>query len=152
MLISWIINQLDELLEEVPFDIVSSMWFMHGAPPHFSRITRQNKRFSNKWIGRAGLIAWLFTRFKSIRFLFLGPLENNCLFNTHCQCWNTSWTNTTRLPIKSTHTWNFWKFEKFFDTIASLHTDRRWPFRILPMKVSNYTLLENKNDYNSETR
>ena len=31
-----------------------------GAPPRFSRVTRQflNRHFANKWIGRGGPIAW----------------------------------------------------------------------------------------------
>jgi len=53
-------NQLNELLEDVPLDVVHRMWFMHGAPPHFSRVARHflDERFPQKWIGRGGPIAW----------------------------------------------------------------------------------------------
>jgi hypothetical protein len=54
---------LPVVLDDVPFTLRVSMWFMHdGAPPHFSRIARQylNDHFPGKWIGRNGPIAWPF--------------------------------------------------------------------------------------------
>lgn len=54
-------NQLNELLEEVPLNVVRRMWFLHNsAPPHFSLVARQylTERFANQWIGRDGPITW----------------------------------------------------------------------------------------------
>lgn len=59
----FLLNELPLLLEEVPINVRRDMWFMHdGAPPHFSRIARhllsQPRFFGNRWIGRAGPVAW----------------------------------------------------------------------------------------------
>ena len=48
-------------LEEVPFDLIQHMWFMHdGALLHFVLAARAilHQRFPNKWIGRQGPIQW----------------------------------------------------------------------------------------------
>lgn len=54
-------DNLNELLEDVPLDVIMNMYFMHdGAPAHFSRIVRNylTERFENRWIGRGGPVAW----------------------------------------------------------------------------------------------
>jgi hypothetical protein len=52
---------LPELLENVPLADIRGMWFQHdGAPAHFAVAVRQflDARYPNRWIGRAGPIAW----------------------------------------------------------------------------------------------
>ena len=54
-------NDLNVLLEEVPFNLINLMWFMHdGAPPHSALASRAIllQRFPNKWIGRQGPTQW----------------------------------------------------------------------------------------------
>ena len=54
-------NDLNVLFEEVPFNLINLMWFMHdGAPSHFALAARAilHQRFPNKWICRQGLTQW----------------------------------------------------------------------------------------------
>lgn len=56
-------NQLEDLFENVQLRDRRRMWFQHdGAPAHFSRgareILNRNDVFHNRWIGRAGPVAW----------------------------------------------------------------------------------------------
>lgn len=54
-------EQLPELLEDLPLNIRTQMWFQQdGAPPHFSRIVTRylNEKFPERWIGRGGPINW----------------------------------------------------------------------------------------------
>lgn len=54
-------NELPALMEDVPLHVRQQMWFMHdGAPPHFRVTVRDylDTVFPNRWIGRAGPIAW----------------------------------------------------------------------------------------------
>lgn len=54
-------NELPALCEEIPLQSRSTMWFQQdGAPPHYSVAARTvlNRRFPNRWIGRAGPICW----------------------------------------------------------------------------------------------
>ena len=54
-------NDLNVLLEEVPFNLINLMWFMHDrAPPHFALAARAilHQRFPNKWIGHQGPKQW----------------------------------------------------------------------------------------------
>lgn len=54
-------EQLPELLEDLPLNITTQMWFQQdGAPPHFSRIVTKylNETFPERWIGRGGPINW----------------------------------------------------------------------------------------------
>ena len=53
--------ELPRLLEDVPLNKRSSMYFQHdGAPPHFSREVRNflNCRFPGRWIGCGGPHNW----------------------------------------------------------------------------------------------
>jgi hypothetical protein len=54
-------RQLEDLLEDVPLDVVRRVWFMHdGAPAHYSERVRQflNNNYGNQWIGRGGPVLW----------------------------------------------------------------------------------------------
>lgn len=54
-------HQLQDLLEDVPLDVVRRLWFMHdGAPPHYSERVRQflNENYGIRWIGRGGPVLW----------------------------------------------------------------------------------------------
>lgn len=54
-------ENLPILLEDVPLNVRSHLWFMHdGAPAHFSRNVRDylNLTFQGNWIGRGGPIPW----------------------------------------------------------------------------------------------
>lgn len=54
-------EMLPELLEDVPINIRRNLIFQHdGAPAHFDLNCRNylNVHFPNRWIGRAGPIAW----------------------------------------------------------------------------------------------
>lgn len=59
----FLMNTLPELLEEISLHSRREMWFMHdGAPAHFAIIARnvlnRPNYFRNRWIGRAGPVAW----------------------------------------------------------------------------------------------
>lgn len=57
----FLVDILPELLENVPLDIRTNMWYMHdGAPAHFARPVRAvlDNTYPNKWIGRSGPVAW----------------------------------------------------------------------------------------------
>lgn len=54
-------NNLLDLLEDVPLDVIRRMWFMQdGAPPHYNVNVRRflDNLFPNKWIGRGGPVPW----------------------------------------------------------------------------------------------
>lgn len=54
-------NHLQDLLEDVPLDIIRRLWVQHdGAPAHYSVECRDhlNNTFPGRWIGRGGPIAW----------------------------------------------------------------------------------------------
>ena len=54
-------NKLPELLEDVPLNERSEIWFMHdGAPAHFLIDVRDylSRHFNQRWIGRGGPIPW----------------------------------------------------------------------------------------------
>lgn len=54
-------NDLPILLEDVPLDLRTSMWYQHdGCPAHFSQRVRDflNVRYLNRWIGRGSLFPW----------------------------------------------------------------------------------------------
>lgn len=59
--VEFLIENLPDVLEDLPLHIRETMWFQHdGAPPHNSRHARHylNTNFQNSWIGRGGPIAW----------------------------------------------------------------------------------------------
>lgn len=61
MYAEFIVNNLPQLLENVPLHIRRNMWMQHdGAPPHYAVCSRleMNNVFQNKWIGRGGPVAW----------------------------------------------------------------------------------------------
>ena len=46
---------------DVPLATRNPMWFMHdGVPAHFSHVAREylDVAYSNRWMGRAGPVAW----------------------------------------------------------------------------------------------
>lgn len=52
---------LDELLEDLPLELRTEMFFQHdGAPAHFTTEVRQHldETYPNRWIGRGGPISW----------------------------------------------------------------------------------------------
>lgn len=52
---------LPNLLRDIPHEMRISMWFMHdGAPPHSIERVQNilNEKFSEKWIGKGGNVAW----------------------------------------------------------------------------------------------
>ena len=54
-------NVLPDLLDDVAIATRRRMWFQHdGAPPQYFGEAREflNERFPNRWIGRAGPVAW----------------------------------------------------------------------------------------------
>lgn len=54
-------HELPELLEEVPLNIIRSMWYQHdGAPAHSTRLVRYflNRQFGQRWVGRGGPISY----------------------------------------------------------------------------------------------
>lgn len=54
-------NDLPELLDEIPLNELSLMWWQQdGAPPHFHGEVRRyiNEIFPERWIGRNGTIHW----------------------------------------------------------------------------------------------
>lgn len=54
-------NVLPVLLEDIDLHTVQQMWFQQdGAPAHYSAAVRQflNRRFPDRWIGRAGPVQW----------------------------------------------------------------------------------------------
>jgi len=58
--VEFLIENLPDVLEDLPLHIREMMWFQHnGAPPHNSRRARHylNRKFPNAWIGRGGPIA-----------------------------------------------------------------------------------------------
>ena len=55
-------NDLNVLLEEVPFNLINLMWLMHGgARSHFALVARAilHQQFPKKWIGHQGPTQWL---------------------------------------------------------------------------------------------
>lgn len=58
---NFLIENLPELLEDVPLNIRRRLIFQHdGAPPHNARCVQQtlNQKFPERWIGRGGPINW----------------------------------------------------------------------------------------------
>ena len=53
-------TDLDVLLEDVPLETIRQMWFMHDAPPHYSRQVREDldHTYPHQWIGRGGPVSW----------------------------------------------------------------------------------------------
>lgn len=54
-------NDLPILLENIPLDVRTSMWYQHdGCPSHYSQRVRDflNVRYPNRWIGRGSLFPW----------------------------------------------------------------------------------------------
>ena len=54
-------EDLEEELDQLSLQLRTSMWYQHdGAPPHFARAVREhlNAEFTQRWIGRAGTVAW----------------------------------------------------------------------------------------------
>ena len=77
-------EELPHLLEDVPLDKRSRIYFQHdGAPPHSSRGVTNflNFRFSGRWIGRCGPhhCPARFSRLKPTRLLCVGIDERNSL-------------------------------------------------------------------------
>ena len=61
MYLRFLQEELPQLLENVPLDKRSRMYFQHdGAPPHSSRGVKNflNHRFPGRWIGRCGPHHW----------------------------------------------------------------------------------------------
>lgn len=59
--LSFLQNELPELLEDVPIHTRLEMFFQHdGAPAHFGLLVRNwlNENFPNRWIGRGGPVNW----------------------------------------------------------------------------------------------
>lgn len=59
--VNFLAEILPELLEDVPIGLRAQLFFMHdGAPAHFSVLARNHlsEIYPNRWIGRAGPIAW----------------------------------------------------------------------------------------------
>ncbi|ENN73485.1 hypothetical protein YQE_09910, partial [Dendroctonus ponderosae] len=59
--VSFLTNELNGLLENVPLETRRTMWFQQdGCPAHYSRNVRDHldRTFSNRWIGRASLFPW----------------------------------------------------------------------------------------------
>jgi len=56
---NFLINNLLELLEDVPLNIQQQLIFQHGVPPHNARCVHQslNKKFPERWIGCGGPIS-----------------------------------------------------------------------------------------------
>lgn len=57
----FLLNELAEMLDELPLTLRQRMWFQHdGAPAHHSRIVREviDGEFGERWIGRGGPHAW----------------------------------------------------------------------------------------------
>lgn len=78
-------NDLNNLLDDVPYQDRVQMWFMHdGAPPHYSNLVRDHltERFGDRWIGRGGPVLWP-PRSPDLNPLdfFLGTSERACLFD-----------------------------------------------------------------------
>jgi hypothetical protein len=75
-------ENLNILLEEVPLQIRTEMWYMHdGAPPHFDRLVRQHLTnvFGDRWIGRGGPVLWppRSPDLNPLDFFLWGHLKNN---------------------------------------------------------------------------
>lgn len=54
-------NGFQEMLEDVPLELLRRMWLQHdGAPSHSTQEIRDylNTNFPNRWIGRGGTINW----------------------------------------------------------------------------------------------
>lgn len=54
-------EQLPLLLEDIPLQLRTNMWFQHdGAPPHRARIIREylNANFADRWVGNNGPTQW----------------------------------------------------------------------------------------------
>ena len=54
-------EDLKDLLEDLPLNLVRDMWFQQdGCPAHFRRSVREwlDTNYPNKWIGRGGPIPW----------------------------------------------------------------------------------------------
>ena len=54
-------NQLPNLLEDVPLNILRDMWYQHdGCPAHYARPVRNylSEEYPDRWIGRLGPIVW----------------------------------------------------------------------------------------------
>lgn len=61
MFLNFLSHQLPVLLQELPLNIRTTMWFqLDGAPPHYHREVRQflNVNFQDRWIGRNGCHNW----------------------------------------------------------------------------------------------
>jgi len=61
MYLSFLEDNLSDLLEDVPLNIRAGLIFQHdGAPPHYGRQVKSwlNTNFFNRWIGRNGPILW----------------------------------------------------------------------------------------------
>jgi hypothetical protein len=59
--LQFIRDTLPELLDEIPLEDRTSMWFMHdGAPAHFELNVRAelDRKFQENWIGRGGPVPW----------------------------------------------------------------------------------------------
>ena len=59
--LSFLRNDLIELLEEIPLETRQRTWFQHdGAPPHFGRLVRAHLQdtYQHTWIGRGGPVSW----------------------------------------------------------------------------------------------
>lgn len=54
-------NELPTLLEDLSLEVRNIMWFQHdGCPAHYSLVAREtlDRKFSDRWIGRAGPVNW----------------------------------------------------------------------------------------------
>lgn len=59
--LSFLQNDLEDELENLPVPIYRDMIFQHdGAPAHYSRSVKDylNNRFGSRWIGRGGSVSW----------------------------------------------------------------------------------------------
>ncbi|XP_026323276.1 apyrase-like, partial [Hyposmocoma kahamanoa] len=54
-------QDLSDLLDDIPLDLIRDMWFQHdGCPAHYRRSVREwlDTNYPNKWIGRGGPTPW----------------------------------------------------------------------------------------------
>jgi len=59
--LNFLLNELPNLLEQVPLSVRKEMWLQQdGAPPHNSNVVKNflKSQFPEKWIGTNGPISW----------------------------------------------------------------------------------------------
>ena len=59
--LNFLTGSFTDMLDNLPLSYVRDIWLqLDGCPAHYSRIVRQwlDRNFPNKWIGRAGSVAW----------------------------------------------------------------------------------------------